>query len=131
MKVMRLFRLMKLFFIINLLVICSVKGDEVPFIFNYTESAEPGETIGLQGHGFDEKSKIWYALLNNEGTEVKPSKELMALTQSDIYIAVQIPEAEQTVMYGVLRFLLIRLALRQQNLTKLCLDVGLEFLGVI
>lgn len=94
MKVMRLFRLMKLFFIINLLVICSVKGDEVPFIFNYTESAEPGETIGLQGHGFDEKSKIWYALLNNEGTEVKPSKELMALTQSDIYIAVQIPEAE-------------------------------------
>ena len=30
---------MKLFFIINLLVICSVKGDEVPFIFNYTESA--------------------------------------------------------------------------------------------
>ena len=48
---MRLFRLMKLFFIINLLVICSVKGDEVPFIFNYTESAEPGETIGLQGYG--------------------------------------------------------------------------------
>lgn len=55
---MRLFRLMKLFFIINLLVICSVKGDEVPFIFNYTESAEPGETIGLQGYGFGEKSKI-------------------------------------------------------------------------
>lgn len=89
MKVMRLFRLMKLFFIINLLVICSVKGDEVPFIFNYTESAEPGETIGLQGYGFGEKSKIWYALLNKEGTEVKPSKELMALTQSDIYIAVR------------------------------------------
>ena len=98
---MRLFRLMKLFFIINLLVICSVKGDEVPFIFNYTESAEPGETIGLQGYGFGEKSKIWYALLNNEGTEVKPSKELMALTQSDIYIAVQIPEAEQTGVYAI------------------------------
>ena len=98
---MRLFRFMKLFFIINLLVICSVKGDEVPFIFNYTESAEPGETIGLQGYGFCEKSKIWYALLNNEGTEVKPSKELMALTQSDIYIAVQIPEGEQTGIYAI------------------------------
>ena len=47
MKVMRLFRLMKLFFIINLLVICSVKGDEVPFIFNYTESAEPSVCRGM------------------------------------------------------------------------------------
>lgn len=80
---------------------CHTAVDEKPFIFNFTESAAPGETVGLQGSSFGASPEIWYTVLKGKNPSVKPQTKLNILTASDMYVAFQIPEKDPVGLYAV------------------------------
>ena len=72
-----------------------------PVIFNCSESVRPGEVIGLQGAGFGMDAKVQFAQVKGTEKELKPQKQLPALTQSDMYVAVRIPGDAPMGLYAI------------------------------
>ena len=72
-----------------------------PFIFNYSESVRPGEVLGLQGARFGADAQVQFALVKGTEKKLKPGKQLAALTRSEMYVAVRIPENEPMGLYAV------------------------------
>ena len=63
-----------------------------PFIFNCTESINPGETVGIQGSSFGSDPQIWIMPVKGDEKELKPQVQLSVLTHSEIFVAGSIPE---------------------------------------
>ncbi|GEP97526.1 hypothetical protein CCY01nite_37860 [Chitinophaga cymbidii] len=62
-------------------------------IFNYTESAKPGEVVGIQGDAFGNVPKVFFAVINGS------SVELPLLEKDTNYVAVRIPVDAPEGMY--------------------------------
>ncbi len=96
-----------LLFSLTLYFLCPVrsqityKSDAIPVIFNSTESANPGETIGVQGSSFGTDPQIWFAQVKGDEKVLKPQIQLSVITHSEMFVATQIPEAVQPGLYVV------------------------------
>lgn len=73
----------------------------VPVVFNFSESANPGETISLQGHAFGKEPIVWLSRVTGSEKELKPQVKLPVLTGSDSYAAVKIPSNISVDLYAV------------------------------
>lgn len=72
----------------------------MPCILNSTETANPGDVVGLQGDGFGANAQIWYARVTGNETSLSPTTQLTALTRSDDFIAAVVPTSEQAGLYA-------------------------------
>ncbi len=62
-----------------------------PVIFNATESARPGEVIGLQGHDFGDSPEVWVEVVDATRTGAAPGQPLPVLNRSSRYASARIP----------------------------------------
>ncbi|MDR1939030.1 MAG: hypothetical protein LBQ73_11125, partial [Tannerellaceae bacterium] len=76
-------------------------GNGKPVIFNHTESAYPGEVIGLQGDGFGTEVEIHFAEVKGDEKVLKPQKQLPVLTKSANYVAAKLPSGIPVGLYAV------------------------------
>lgn len=72
-----------------------------PFIFNCTESINPGETVGIQGSTFGLDPQIWIMPVKGKETELKPQIQLSVLTHSEMFVAGTIPENIPVGLYAL------------------------------
>ncbi|MGV8094020.1 MAG: glycosyl hydrolase family 28-related protein [Mangrovibacterium sp.] len=72
-----------------------------PVIFNFSESIDPGETIGLQGAAFGDEPQVWFAWVRGNEKNLNPQTQLEVLTHSEIYAAAKIPENTPAGLYAV------------------------------
>jgi hypothetical protein len=72
-----------------------------PVVINSTESAQPGDVIGLQGSGFGPNPEVWFARVSGHETAPQPMTRLEVLTGSDIFVAARIPSTVMAGLYAV------------------------------
>lgn len=77
-----------------------VSATAAPTIFNATESAAPGEIIGLQGASYGTAPVVLIATVDATGA-VGPQSTLTPITASDTYVAAQIPSTYAAGLYEV------------------------------
>ncbi len=81
----------------------SASVQEVPLIFNATESAKPGEVIGLQGANFGANPEVWlwFTPIEGKGSTPTPSIQLQVLKKSETYVSAVIPSNDPLGIYAV------------------------------
>lgn len=72
-----------------------------PVVFNHSETVRPGEVVGLQGGRFGMDAKVQFATVTGTEKELKPQQQLTALTRSQMYIAVRIPDDAPVGLYAI------------------------------
>ena len=72
-----------------------------PVIFNGSESAQPGDVIGLQGHAFGKQPSIWLTVVKAGIKEIKPGQQLPLQQASDTYCAARLPKELPMGLYAV------------------------------
>lgn len=73
----------------------------LPVILNCTESANPGETIGILGHAFGNVPRVWYTPVSGREKTLRPGIELTLLEKDSNYIAARIPANASAGLYAV------------------------------
>ncbi len=63
-----------------------------PSVFNFTESVNPGETIGVQGSSFGLDPQLWLMSVSGDEKALIPAVKLQVLTHSEMFVAGSIPE---------------------------------------
>jgi len=74
---------------------------EQPIVLNHSESVQPGETFGLQGHAFGISPEVWLSRIRCTEKSLRPQIKLPLLTKSEIYIAARIPADIEAGLYAV------------------------------
>lgn len=72
-----------------------------PLVFNATESARPGEVIGLQGMNYGASPEVWLARLDGGGTSPKPTVKLKVLNKGQQYVSALIPLTQSLGLYAI------------------------------
>lgn len=72
-----------------------------PVILNCTESARPGEVIGIQGDAFGSVPKAWFTPVSGREKALRLNVELELLEKDTNYIAVRIPADAPKGLYAV------------------------------
>jgi hypothetical protein len=85
----------------NSVPVMAGSNEAKPFIFNCTESINPGETVGIQGATFGTDPQIWMTAVKGNETDLKPQVQLSVLTHSDIFVAGTIPETIPSGLYAL------------------------------
>lgn len=81
--------------------VMTISDEARPAIFNFTESINPGETIGVQGSSFGPDPQVWIMQVQGEEKTLKPQIQLSVLTHSEMYVAGSIPENIQPGLYAL------------------------------
>ncbi len=85
----------------NSVSVATSSNESKPFIFNCTESINPGETIGIQGSAFGSDPQIWLMPVKGDENALKPQIRLSVLTHSQIFVAGSVPENIPVGLYVV------------------------------
>jgi len=72
-----------------------------PVIFNWTETAQPNDAMGLQGSGFGSASQVWLTRVRGNEHAVASTTRLKVLTNSNIFVAARIPSNLAIGLYAV------------------------------
>src|SRR3954451_21082364 len=78
---------------------CSASSS--PVIINSTESAQPGDVIGLQGSGFGLNPEVWFSRVSGDEAAPRATTRLQVLTGSNIFVAARIPSTAMAGLYAV------------------------------
>jgi hypothetical protein len=73
----------------------------LPTVFHATESANPGEVIGLEGSTFGSAPQLWLTPVGGGGTAPRPQTALTTLMATDSYVAARIPPNQPMGLYAV------------------------------
>lgn len=83
------------------LTVAHALAQNSPVILNGSESAQPGEVIGLQGHAFGKQPKVWITVVTAGIKEIKPQQQLSLLQASGTYCAARLPKELPLGLYAV------------------------------
>lgn len=75
-----------------------------PVIFNFSETAGPDSTLGLQGDRFGSNPQVWLTVINGTEQSVTPSTQIVTanvLTKSDDYIGIRLPANINNTLYAI------------------------------
>jgi hypothetical protein len=76
-------------------------GQSAPVIFNATESAGPGEVIGLQGASFGANPQVLFTRVTGPEGTITPNIQLTVLNKRSDYVSAEIPPNEPLGLYAV------------------------------
>jgi hypothetical protein len=73
----------------------------LPTVFHASESANPGEVIGLEGANFGSTPQLWLTPVAGGAVALTPHIALTTLTGTDYYVAARIPSSQRVGLYAV------------------------------
>ena len=73
----------------------------LPVILNCTETAGPGEPVGIQGYGFGNTTQVWFSVVTGKTDELKPRQTLKIITQAGNYVAASLPGNVPSGLYAL------------------------------
>jgi hypothetical protein len=78
----------------------AVAGDK-PVVLNCSESAGPGDVIGIQGDSFGMHPQVWMAVVMAGDEKLQPQRRLTLLDSSSTYISARIPADTRAGLYAI------------------------------
>jgi hypothetical protein len=76
-------------------------GAGVPVVFSASESAGPGEVIGLVGANFGSAPQLWLARVSPSDGAVNPQMRVPSLNGTDDYVSARIPSSQPMGIYAI------------------------------
>ena len=87
----------------KLLVIglAGVAASAAPIVFNATETAGPGDIIGLQGANFGAAPQVWMQHVVGTEASLSPQVQLTVLNGTNMFVSAQIPPTQTLGLYAI------------------------------